>query len=193
MACTATAVANGTEMCRAAGSSSARTGRCGSATTTTSDLAGSGADSSEWADTYIATVSTGAGLASSGSRYEPTGTCTAGTTTTIVCMAAPSASGVATGALVFTATVIEPCTATIKAIGARFVPAVTCGSATTTTEQTSGSGDAIVESADTCNDYPLATDLDWILISILGLIRGSVLYGPRGSPGDPTQVIMTTG
>jgi hypothetical protein len=120
LACTATAVANGTEMCRAAGSSSAHTGRCGSAIT--SDLAGSGADSSEWADTYIATVSTGAGLASSGSRYEPTGTCTAGTTTTIVCMAAPSASGVATGALVFTATVIEPCTATIKAIGARFVP-----------------------------------------------------------------------
>jgi len=139
--CTCTDCEPCTETTKATGAVCVRTGICGDATTTTSDLAGSGpTPTKRSADTGTATGCTGAGMVDAGIKYAATGTSGGGTTTIITSMVDTGGSGDATDALVCICTGCERCTAITKATGAVFGPTGTSGVEIITTGDLAGSG-----------------------------------------------------
>jgi len=81
-----------------------------------------------------------------------TGICGAKTITTIICMDVHVGLGVDIGGSASTATVCEPCTATIRVIGGGFDLTGICGEGTIITRDLVGSGDDTARLDVTCID-----------------------------------------
>jgi hypothetical protein len=141
LVCTCTACEPCTATTKGTGAVSARTGICGDATTTTSELAGSGpTPTKRSADTGTASGCTSAGMVDAGITCAATGTSGGGTTTITTSMVDTGGSGDVTDALACTCTDCARCTAITKATGAVFGPTGTSGVGIITTGDLAGSG-----------------------------------------------------
>jgi hypothetical protein len=138
---TCTACGRSTAIIRVTGVGSDLIGISGDATTTTSDLVGSGQGITVGLGaTYTDCAFIAVGTAAAGTTCGVTGSCGVATITITSSMAAHSGVGVGTAALVCTSTVCERCTGTTKGTGVVCAPTGISGVGTTTTSDLAGSG-----------------------------------------------------
>jgi hypothetical protein len=188
-------------MFRDAGGLFVHIGTCGSVTTTTNLVVGSGVSTGALVTTFTDGVRSDDGSVTSGFRCVVTGDSFVETITAIVSMVASDGSGVDIAESVCTGTVFASCSVTTMVTGGESVHTGLCSGEIITTSQTAGSGPAA-----TGVSAGISTAIDSIAVgmvldgtgsghtgtSIDAITTTIVCTGARNGDGADTDALVTT-
>jgi hypothetical protein len=175
--------ASSTAMFRDAGGLFVHIGTCGSVTTTTNLVVGSGVSTGALVTTFTDGVRSEDGSVTSGFRCVVTGDSFVETITAIVSMVASDGSGVDIAESVCTGTVFASCSVTTMVTGGESVHTGLCSGEIITTSQTAGSGPAA-----TGVSAGISTAIDSIAV---GMVLDGTTFAVTGVCGEKT--VSTTG